>query len=285
MIGVQPFRIDARALNEGFQPRIPGAPEHLQPLLDEDAVLPGQVHHIPHRGDGDIFHQIIHVFRVLLHHIVERFHQLVGYRRAAQPFERIGAVRLMRVNHRVRPWQYIFSLPVHLSIWHLMVVRDDDGQSVVLSVGNLFRRRDAVVTCNDGVNAVPDRAVDEVDIESVAVPDAVRDIGIHIRPQPGESLLQDISGVHSVDVIIPDDADRLFLPYLLRQNLHCPVHVLHQHPVREVRNGPVQVQLHRIVPQDVPVADEPRQDGRDVVFFCNPVEIRFLHRNKPSFHM
>ena len=166
-----------------------------------------------------------------------------------------------------------------------MMVRHDDRQSVFLSVSDLLRCGDPVIAGNDRIDPVVDRTVDEINIQPVSVFDPVRDIRIHVRPQSGQPLLQDVGCVYPVNIIVADHPDGFFLTDLLRKDLNRPVHILHQHPVIKIGDRAVQVEIDRVIPHDVPVADEPCQDRGNVILLRDRIEIRFLHRDEPSFHI
>ena len=191
----------------------------------------------------------------------------------------------MGIDHCIRPGQDIFLLTVHFHIRHFMMVRHDDRQSVFLSVSDLLRCGDPVIAGNDRIDPVVDRTVDEINIQPVSVFDPVRDIRIHVRPQSGQPLLQDVGCVYPVNIIVADHPDGFFLTDLLRKDLNRPVHILHQHPVIKIGDRAVQVEIDRVIPRDVPVADEPRQDRGNVILLRDRIEIRFLHRDEPSFHI
>ena len=115
-----------------------------------------------------------------------------------------------------------------------MVVRDDHSQAVLLPVCDLICSRDPIVTGDDRVHAVVQRTVDKIDIEAISVLDPVRNVCVHVSSQPGQPFLQDIRRIHPVNVVVPDDADLLLFLDLLRQDLHCLIHILHQHPIVQI---------------------------------------------------
>ena len=191
----------------------------------------------------------------------------------------------MGIDHRIRPGQDIFLLPVHFHIRHFMMVRHNDRQSILLPVGDLLRCGDPVIAGNDRIDPVVDRTVDKINIQPVSILDPVRDVRIHVRPQSGQPLLQDVGGVYPVNIIVADHPDRLLFPDLFRENLHRPVHVLHQHSIVKIGDRAVQVEIDRLIPRDVPVADEPRKNRGNVILLRDRIEIRLLHRDEPSFHI
>ena len=154
MICIQTPRVNAGTLDQRLQPLILCPLQHLQPLLDEDPVLPGQVHHIAHCRDGDVLHKIVHVLGISLHDIVKCLDQLVGDRCAAESFEWILTVRPVWIHHSVRAGKHVLFFSVHLHIGDLMVVRDDHSQAVLLPVCDLICSRDPIVTGDDRVHAV-----------------------------------------------------------------------------------------------------------------------------------
>ena len=165
-----------------------------------------------------------------------------------------------------------------------MVVRHNDSQPVFLCIRDLLCRRDPIIAGHDRVNAIVDGPVDEQPIEPVPVFDPVRDICVHIRAESGQSFLEDISCIYAVDVIVPDHTDPHLLPDLLREDLHRPVHILHQHTVVQIRDRPVQIEVNGIIPDDIPVADQARHDRRDMVLLPDPVKVCFFHCDKPALH-
>ena len=190
--------------------------QHLHPLLYEDTIFTHQVHDVTHCGNSNIFHEIIHIIGILLHHIVKGFHQFVCNSRAAQALERISTVRTVRIYDSVRLRKKILFLPIHLHIRHFMMICHNNRQTVLLSVGNLFCCRDPVVAGYNRIDPVVKGTVNEHFIEPVPILDAVGNVRVHICAQSRQSLLQDVGGIDSVDIIVPDHPDRLILPDLLR---------------------------------------------------------------------
>ena len=285
MISIQPIHINARTFDQRFKPRILCTFEHLQPLFHKNTVLSGQIHHISNRRDRHIFHEVIHVFRISLHHVIKRFDQFICHRRTAQSLKRVLAVRPVRIDHSVRSWQYVFLLSVHFHIWHFMVIRHHDRQSVFFSVSNFLRRSDPVVTCYDRIDPVVDGPVDQVDIQSIPILDPIRNICIHVRPKFSQPLLENVCSIYPVYIIISDHPNTLLLTDFFRQDLYRPVHIFHQHSVIEIRDRSIQIEINSFIPDNIPVADQSRKDRGDVIFLRNLIKIRFLHSDEPFFHI
>ena len=189
MIRVQPVHRHIGALHQRFQPLIAGPFQHLQSLFDKNPIFSTQVHHIPHRRDRHIFHQIIHILRIALHHFIQCFHQFICHRRSAKTLKRIFTILAVRVYDRICLWEQIFFLASRIQKRNLMVICHDHSQPPFFSVKNFLSCRDPIVTSNDRIDSVLQRTIDQITVQSVSVPDPVRNIRIHIGAESGKPLL------------------------------------------------------------------------------------------------
>ena len=285
MICRQPVHRHTSTFHQSFQPMIASPFQHLKPLFYKNTVLTHQVHHIPDRSNRHIFHQIIYIVHIPLHHLIKSLHQLISYRSAAEPFERIFTVRPVRINYRIRLGHQIFTLSPCIQIGHLVMIRHDYRKSHLLSISNLIHSCDSIITGNNRIDSVIQGPVDQHPVQSVPILDSVWNVRIHLAPQPGNSLLQYISRVHPIYIIIPDYPDRRPLTDLLRQNLHRLIHILHQHTIKKICNRSIQIKSNLLIRNHIPVPNQPRQNRRNPIPLPNPIKIRLLHRNKPLFHL
>ena len=165
-----------------------------------------------------------------------------------------------------------------------MVVGDDHGHAKPLPTGDLLRRGNAVVAGENGIHPFPVSPLHKLYVQPIAIPDPVRDVAIHLCPKPFQAFQQDVSGVHPVNIIVTDHPDLLSFTYLLPQDIHRPVHIPHQHPVIEIRDGPVEITLHLVLSHNLPVPDEAGQTGTDPKMSSHGLEISAFSQQHPSFH-
>ena len=81
-----------------------------------------------------------------------------------------------------------------------MMVRDKNGHSKLLCMGNLRDSRNSVVTGDNRVDAVLLRCINQMLIDSVAVLHPVRYLIVHLSPTAGNSAVKDVSRHHTVDI-------------------------------------------------------------------------------------
>ena len=165
------------------------------------------------------------------------------------------------------------------------MVGNNDGHPHAFSVGNLILRRNPVITCNNRIDIIIQSPVDQINIQPVAIPDPVWNIIIHPGSKAGKPFQKNICGIDAINVIIPDNADALTFCDLLFQQIDSLVHVFHQHPVVQIRNGSVQVPVHRFLPDNIPVADQCRRPWMNMKPLPYFRKIAALSEQYPVFHL
>ena len=92
---------------------------------------------------------------------------------------------------------------------------------------DLFQRRNAVVTGDNGVDAVFLRLLDDGFVDPVPVADALRNLVIDLPAAPGQSPVQKIGRTHPVDIVLTHNADADPLPDLFQDQSSRLVHIFH----------------------------------------------------------
>ena len=65
-----------------------------------------------------------------------------------------------------------------------MMVRHNNGHAKLFGQAHLLQGRNAIITGNNGVNAVFLRLADDGLVDAVAIPDALRNLIVHMTAAP-----------------------------------------------------------------------------------------------------
>ncbi len=177
------------------QPGAGAAVYHLQPLLDQVAVLPHQGGDI---GYGSQRHQVHHLLRLLFfaHSLQQRLDELEGYPHPGQLREGVLGVGQLGV-HGGYCWGYLGEGGV--------VVGDDDVQPLPLRLLHLGDGGNAAVHGDHQADAVLSQALQGGRLQPVALGEAVGYVGDDIAAQARQPLDQKGGAGDAVGVEVPVD--------------------------------------------------------------------------------
>ena len=264
-----------------------------QAVFYQNAVFVGKLHHIPHRGKPCKGQKLLHkrpfcLFRhraCPAHPVKIKRHHLIGYHRAADPFVWVRTVLLIRIHHRIRRRKGLYPAAVlPRLIRHLVMIRHNHRHAKRLRRRYLRRRRNAVVTGQKRVNAVPGGLLNQPPVKSVTVRNT---IGNHHIRQPAadfQTYLQYVSRADAVNVIVPDHAYPFLFFRLPNKNLRRLFGVFQKRRIVQVLCGCVKEFLNLFLPHHIPVPYDPGDHGINVKPLCYLVKIRLLGGNHPFTH-
>ena len=150
---------------------------------------------------------------------------------------------------------------------------------------HLLDGADAVVAGEDHADAILLRLVDDVHVDAVAVPDAVRQHVVDLRTETPEADIEDVGRAYAVDVVITDDADAAALLDRAVQMIHAADRIRQEKRRVKLLEGAMQVLLDLRVGVDLTVPEDTRRHLIDVVRRRDRLEIRLLIIDEPFFHM
>ncbi len=168
---------------------------------------------------------------------------------------------------------------------HLMMVRHNNLHPQSVCQLYLGRRRNTVIAGDNQFYTIFRRLPDQMIVQTVTVPDPVRDRHIRLSPQGPERAHQNISGTDTVYVVIPDHPYFFVLPDSIPNNGHRPVHPFQQFRRIQVLQRAVQIFPDILLSADIPVANQPRKYRRYMKFLRYFIKIRFLRSYKPVSHL
>ena len=254
-----------------------------EPFTDKNAVFILQLHDVSDRGNRHIFDKFPESSVSPAAEPVQAVHQLPGDSRPAETRKRVGFILSLRINDRLRRRQEVLpvSVPVHAER-NFVMIGHDSPHSQLVRQGNLFRRRYAVVAGKQQLYAVRRCLPYKILIQSVAVPQPLRNSYIHTGSQTAQSLQQNTGGHDAVNVIIPDNPYPRFLLNCLFQNFRRFRKILHS--FRRVKISPASVEIFpdSLLSDHIPVADQPRRHLVNMELSGNLLEIRFFGRHHPA---
>ena len=254
-----------------------------EPFPDKNAVFILQLHDVSYRGNRHIFNKFPESSVSPAAEPVQAVHQLPGDSRPAEPRKRVGFILSLRINDSLCRRQEVLpvSIPVHAKRNFVMICHDSLHSQLVRK-GNLLRRCNPVITGKQQLYAVRRCLPYKILIQSVAVPQPLRNSYIHTGSQTAQSLQQDTGGHDAVNVIIPDDPYPRFLLNCLFQNLRRFRKILHG--FRQVKILPASVKIFPdgLLSDHISVADQPCRHLVDVKLPGNFPEIRFFCRYHPA---
>ena len=222
--------IQPRLVEQGPQPRPPGAAQGLQPQAHNGAVLSRQAHDIGHRADGRqigvALQQLVPPGRA-----AQGQHQLEGHPHPGQALEGIGAAGPAGVHHRRGGGQGGLAL---------VVVGDHQLHPQGGGAGRLLHGGDAAVHRDDEAHPLAPEGGHRLPVEAVALLHPVGDIGDHRPPLPAEEVGEQAGGGDAVHVVVAVDRDVFPRRQRPAHPRRGPVHVLHEKRVQELAPAGVQ---------------------------------------------
>src|SRR5581483_4161087 len=130
----------------------------------------------------------------------QRARQDVGNPRAGEVLARVAAAWLARIEQRGG---------VGRSRRHTVVVGDDHVQPDLAREGDLVAPADAAIHRHDQANARRLQPLQPVDVQTVAVAEAVRNVRLDPPPEGGQGAHEQRGARQPVDVVVAPDRDRL----------------------------------------------------------------------------
>ena len=182
--------IDAASFRQCPKTRILRLSELFQPFLHKNSVLPCQIDDVTDSGESS---ELKKLFLSVTAHCKDQF-PCNGS--TTEFFKRVRTVLLFRIHD---------SIGSIRNSQHFMMIRHDNSQPQFFGYTDLLSRRDSVITCHDGIDAVLGGLPYQICIDPVPVRDAVRNLDVHICPQLGESFFKNKGRHDAVDIIIADD--------------------------------------------------------------------------------
>ena len=165
------------------------------------------------------------------------------------------------------------------------MTRDQHGETEVTRMLHLLDGADAVVAGEDHADAVLLRLVDDVHVDAVAVPDAVRQHVVDLRAEALEAGIEDVGRAHAIDVVITDDTDMAALLDRAVQMIHAADRIRQEERRVKLLEGAMQVLLDLRIRVDFSVSEDTRRHLIDVVCCRDRLEIRLLIIDEPFFHV
>ena len=154
----------------------------------------------------------------------------------------------------------------------------NNGHPKALSIGNLLRCCNSIVTGYDRVCPGFFCPVNEILIDPVTIRHAVRNINVYYCPKSPQAFHQYISRIYSINIIIPDDTDSGSLPDLFQKNLYRFVHIFHQHPIIQIGNRSIEIILYCLISDNSPISYKYCQIGTDMEFSADTFKICSLSK-------
>ena len=125
-----------------------------------------------------------------------------SHRCPAQIFKRIGAPFLLGIDDHIRRGNPVLGL---------MMVCHNHRHSVVFCISDLIHRRNSIVAGQDGIHPFLIGVLDQMLIDAISVLHPVRNFIVYQSLTAFQPFVQNVSGIHSINIIISDDPDFLFL--------------------------------------------------------------------------
>ena len=217
-------------MEQGPQPRPPGAAQGLQPQAHNGAVLSRQAHDVGHRADGRqigvALQQLVPPGRA-----AQGQDELEGHPHPGQALEGIGAVGPAGVHYRRGGGQGGLAL---------VVVGDHQLHPQGGSAGRLLHGGDAAVHRDDEAHPLAPEGGHRLPVEAVALLHPVGDVGDHRPPLPAEEVGEQAGGGDAVHVVVAVDRDMFPRRQRPAHPRRGPVHVLHEKRVQELAPAGVQ---------------------------------------------
>ena len=195
----------------------------LEAELHDDAVLVLELDDVTDGRDGGELEEV--EVRVLRESavLVKQGDDLPGDDRTANLRIWIATVLTLRVHdgtRRRKDVPRLAAVVLVVALADVMVVRDQHGEAEITRMLHLLDGADAVVAGEDHADAIRLRLVDDVHVDAVAVPDAIRQHVVNLRAEALEAGIEDVGRTYAVDVVVTDDTDMAAL-------LDCTVQMIH----------------------------------------------------------
>ena len=92
----------------------------------------------------------------------------------------------MWIYHRIRFRQDLTAI---LIPYHLMVICHNDCHAQFFGQMHLLQGRNAVVAGDNGIDSFFLRLADDGFVDAIAIPDALRDLVVHVCTAPGQAAV------------------------------------------------------------------------------------------------
>jgi len=165
------------------------------------------------------------------------------------------------------------------------MVCDDHGHPLIFCHLNLRSSGNSIITGHNGVNSVFPGSVYQMLMNPITICYSVRNISIHICPDPCQALQQNVCRGHPVDIIISDNPYLCLLLYFSLQNIHCFFHIFHQ-----PRGGDLLYRSKQILPyfffsDHISVSNQSRDHRINMKLLSDLVKVCFLCSHYPFLHL